>query len=348
MKVKTIEIAKALGLSKATVSLALNGKPGVNEQTRQRILAYKERLEAMPEVSQLLQQMPVEEPGLLQKKVRLVVMNRRLGLVQDCELDMWTDVKALFDKLAREMGYSLEVVYFQIGEDDPTRLAGDCNQPEVAGVVIQGTELQAEDAYLLEGIQKPLVIYDCDLFDERYPCVAVSDFEAVRMAMEQLKRKGKRHICYISRNMEVYNYSQRREAFSFFTESRKAVEKGIKADLVCAEGSIDEIYRKIKEYLSSLSSYPDAFLLESFHISIGFLRAARELGLTIPEDFSVIGIDRLPEYITAGAALTAVRIPYTERVKLTMLLLEHEIRDPFPAKSKIFTNPSFYEGNTLG
>ncbi len=36
MNVKSIDIARALGISKSTVSLALNGKPGVSEQTRQK------------------------------------------------------------------------------------------------------------------------------------------------------------------------------------------------------------------------------------------------------------------------------------------------------------------------
>lgn len=40
MKVKSKEVAEALGVSTATVSLAINGKPGVNEETRKRILEY--------------------------------------------------------------------------------------------------------------------------------------------------------------------------------------------------------------------------------------------------------------------------------------------------------------------
>lgn len=38
MKVKMVDVARYLGVSKATVSLAVNNKPGVNEQTRQKIL----------------------------------------------------------------------------------------------------------------------------------------------------------------------------------------------------------------------------------------------------------------------------------------------------------------------
>lgn len=45
MNVKSIDIARALGISKSTVSLALNGKPGVSEQTRQEVLVCKKQLE---------------------------------------------------------------------------------------------------------------------------------------------------------------------------------------------------------------------------------------------------------------------------------------------------------------
>ena len=38
MKIKMVDIARYLGVSKATVSLAVNGKPGVNEETRRMVL----------------------------------------------------------------------------------------------------------------------------------------------------------------------------------------------------------------------------------------------------------------------------------------------------------------------
>ena len=45
MKIKMVDVAKRLGISKATVSLAVNGKPGVNEQTRQKVLECIKELE---------------------------------------------------------------------------------------------------------------------------------------------------------------------------------------------------------------------------------------------------------------------------------------------------------------
>ena len=43
--VKAVDLAKALGISKATVSLALNDRPGVNAATKAKILKLKEQWE---------------------------------------------------------------------------------------------------------------------------------------------------------------------------------------------------------------------------------------------------------------------------------------------------------------
>ena len=45
MKIKAAQIARDLGLSKATVSLALNDKPGVSEETKKMIFQYIDRME---------------------------------------------------------------------------------------------------------------------------------------------------------------------------------------------------------------------------------------------------------------------------------------------------------------
>ena len=45
MKVKAADIARQLGLSKATVSLALNNKPGVSNKTKKMIFEYIDKME---------------------------------------------------------------------------------------------------------------------------------------------------------------------------------------------------------------------------------------------------------------------------------------------------------------
>ena len=49
MKIKAADIARNLNLSKATVSLVLNNKPGVSEKTRRRIFDYIEEVSGKTE-----------------------------------------------------------------------------------------------------------------------------------------------------------------------------------------------------------------------------------------------------------------------------------------------------------
>ena len=49
MKIKAADIARNLNLSKATVSLVLNNKPGVSEKTRRKVFDYIEEVTGEPE-----------------------------------------------------------------------------------------------------------------------------------------------------------------------------------------------------------------------------------------------------------------------------------------------------------
>ena len=100
MNVKSIDIARALGISKSTVSLALNGKPGVSEQTRQEVLACKKQLE----------EHGVVPPGMFSRQpeqrkrqqIKIVKITNGMKNIQGAELDLWTDVNQVFEKSCRK------------------------------------------------------------------------------------------------------------------------------------------------------------------------------------------------------------------------------------------------------
>ena len=140
MNVKSIDIARALGISKSTVSLALNGKPGVSEQTRQEVLACKKQLE----------EHGVVPPGMFSRQpeqrkrqqIKIVKITNGMKNIQGAELDLWTDVNQVFEKNLQANGYSLGLLYADFREEDQSRMIAECNADDVAGVIIFGTELK--------------------------------------------------------------------------------------------------------------------------------------------------------------------------------------------------------------
>lgn len=338
MSVKAIDIARELNISKATVSLALNDKPGVNAKTKQRVLECKERLEKGIHTA-------VAFSAAAGEVIKVVIALRGLRVVIDKEIDLWTDVNAVFDTKARDWGLQAEISYFYVDRDSPERLAAECNREAVAGVVLFATELYPEDAPLFFGIRKPLVVYDNDLGIERLSGVMIDNKGGVRMAVDHLLSKGKRDIVYVARDMELYNYRARREGFvDAICANHLPYNEGM---LYTVSGErIDDIYHSLKRDLLN-RPLPDAFLIECCQISIPFVRACRELGIAVPEDVSLLGIDELPHYLTGEKQLTTIRVPHTERAKLAMNLLYHEMRDPGIFKSKIYTNCRLIEGETV-
>ena len=339
MRVKAIDIARELGLSKATVSLALNNKPGVNPKTRQEILECRERMEQENPPGQV----PVKkEKGYV---IKIIVFTRELKVAKGAELDLWTDVNAVFDAVAKSWGYVLEISYFNLLKEEFGQLEKECNQNKVAGVVLFGTELYPEDAGKFKKIQKPMVVYDCDLEDEKYPCVVVDNAGGVKMAVDYMVARGKKNLVYLSRNIQIYNYQQRQLGFEKALREHN-LEFSRENQMLSMGEKIDTIYQNMKSYIDT-HELPDGFIMESYHLSIGAIRAFREKGIQIPRDVSIIGIDELPDYMTGEQQLTTIRIPHTERANMVMLLLFHEITNGSSIKSRIETYCKLIEGNTV-
>ena len=342
MNVKSIDIARALGISKSTVSLALNGKPGVSEQTRQEVLACKKQLE----------EHGVVPPGMFsrqqgQKKrpqIKLVRINNGMKQVRGTELDLWTDVNEVIEKNLKANGYSLGLLYADFREKDQSRMIAECNADDVAGVIIFGTELKPENEPFLEGIQKPLVIYDAILETEKYPTVVIDNRQGVELAVKELLAKGNTDIQYLSNPMQMYNYLSRQRGF---LEIMKKKGLGDASDRIIKTGSTVEDVRKMMRERLQTGKLPQAYIMESYHVSMGTIMAMQELGIQIPEDVSLIGIDALPSFLTGGIRMTSIRVPHTERAYWTVQLLLKEMDHPVREKCKLYTNCVFVNGDTV-
>lgn len=342
MKVKSIDIARELGLSKATVSMALNNKPGVSEKTRKVVFECRERL-ANGEHYVILPEKDEKTSVSAQRMIRVVTVSNHKEAYRIHELDLWTNVQSVFDRGARERGYILGLTYFVIGQDSVEELTADCNSKLVAGVIVMGTELAPEHAKLFRDIQKPLVMYDCDLECDVYPYVLADNRGGVKKAVRYLMENGLRDIHYLANTIRIYNFEERRRGFL------EAMEAHVVSR---AEENIHYLGSTIEENCSNFrrrlqTKLPQAFIMENYQVSIGVMRALREADIQIPQEVSLIGIDELPSYLTSGWELTAIRIPHAERACWVMEMLFQEMHRMSETKSKLYTNCRLVKGNTV-
>lgn len=330
MKVKAVDIARKLNISKATVSLALNNKPGVSEQTREAIF-------------RCIAEMENQKPTEMQSKQIIKIIHVQGELYHNAEMDLWEDVLAGFDRAARQMGYTLGVTYVNKNSEDLDQAIRDSNEENVAGVICSGTELLPEEMEILRRIRKPLVIYDNDA-GNAYHCSVIGNMEAVREAVDVLVARGCREIRYLGNTVDIYNFRERRAGY------RAGLRKNrleLKNDSITLVGkTTDEVYQYMLNYLQT-NRLPDAFIMENYQVSIGVMRALKELRISVPQDVSLVGVDEIPSIVMADYRLATVKVQHKERASALMMFLQQEINGGLTSKFKIVSHCELIQGNSI-
>ena len=86
MKIKMVDIARHLGVSKATVSLAVNGKPGVNEETRRMVLECLEEMKKNNGVIPVKENIVTVSGHPVNQMIKIVIVNHSKGAA--CNLSL--------------------------------------------------------------------------------------------------------------------------------------------------------------------------------------------------------------------------------------------------------------------
>lgn len=342
MKVKMVDVARYLGISKATVSLAVNGKPGVNEQTRQRILACIEEFEKNSDSTGIPYDFSANSPVNFrnpltpQRLIKVLIINHRKQVVCDPELDLWSEVLRTFDSEARSRGYLYGLSYINETEYETNAVISECNTDLVAGVIVFATEMTASDYPILEKIHKPVVIYDHEIPGEKYNSVCIDNEGAVKTGLTLLHRAGATDIRYLCTGKNIYNFQKRKEAFCNTLIGNDHYPA--KSDIIELGHTIPAITEEMQTWLDH-NPLPQGFLFENYQVSIGVLTALRKRGIKFPDQIKAVGIDEIPEYVLSGAKLTQIRIPHAERAAIAMDLMDKEIHQQWKTRIKIYAQP---------
>jgi DNA-binding LacI/PurR family transcriptional regulator len=288
------DIAQLAGVGLGTASRALRNEPGVAEATRQRVLAVAEQYSYVvsPEAARLA--------GRSTARVGLLVPH----------LSRWffgTMVEAI-DGVLRDA--QLDVLLYAVGDlEDRRRFFKDLPaRRKVDAVIVVAFPVEGDDLVRLHSLGVHVVAAGGQ--HATYPYVCVDDFAAGRLAMDHLITLGHRRIGMI----ESVDVDQPRQPTGRSRAYRAALRvAGVPFDpaLVARIPWGGEHGAHAMERLMALEDRPTAIYAHSDELAFGALRTARRLGLSIPEDVSVVGVDDHP--MASLADLTTVRQPVREQ-----------------------------------
>lgn len=327
MKIKAAQIARDLGLSKATVSLALNDKPGVSEETKKMIFQYIDRME--------------KGIDIVENNIIKIVNYSKKENIYGGEVDLWSEVLSEFNKEAKKDGYSLGIDYINDDIDEINKLIMECNQGHVVGAIVFANDLDEDIFKLFKQIKKPLIIYDNDFDDDNYSYVMIDNYQGMEKIIKLIVEKGFSEVCYLANSHDNYNFRKRRMAFTDLISKYNLTGR-----IFITGNDVESVYAAMKTELVD-KSFPKVLISENYQVSIGTIKAIQEMNLSFKDDINLIGIDEIPDYFCYGHHLTALKIIHGKRAGVALSLLKKEIEDHDVEKFKIYSTCRLIEGDTI-
>ncbi len=337
-KIKSKDIAKALQLSAATVSLALNHKPGVNEETRRRVEEYLAKEETRLYGAKSAEQQ--EDKGLLISLQYIksgIVMNRAMGKVP-------TGPDIFFEQ-ARRYGYHLETRIYYEGNENLGNLLEEFQVRNVKGIYIIAAEMNQDDIYPFLNLGIPVVVGDNSFYEFGIDSYLLDNREGIRSGIKYLMDRGHSHIVYLAENIDIYNFIERREAFVLEMARRECGD--VRNRIVHMGNTEEEVYQSTLEYLDSGRRMPTAFLLESSVVSVGVIKALLERKVRIPKDISLVGFDALPPVGLKSFSLTQIKGIHTKRHMAAIRHLVAHIEEEDVEIIRVYYKTRMIDGNSV-
>ena len=141
---------------------------------------------------------------------------------------------------------------------------------------------------------------------EGIPTIGIDDVAAARLATSHLVSLGHRHIMHLGGDQEVQmDFRVHAKRLSGFRQALEGAGIAASHDFRAVEFSIPGGYAAAMEVLADPRVRPTAIFAGCDEIAIGVIVAARQLGIQVPAELSVIGIDG--HSLSATFGLTTLR-----------------------------------------
>ncbi len=286
-KVTILDVATEADVSVATVSRALNNKENVKEST------YNKVIKAAQKVGY--------DNYTIQHKSNLILI-----LLPDINNLFYSNIVNGISVAAKRNNYQEIIVRtgnHPLTEELVARLVYETH---VEGVItldpVAGLETMNN---LLKRI--PLVQCAEHIDHHEAPYVSIDDMSASKLVVDNIIAKGKKKIALINGPL-MYKYARKRKKGFILALEQAGIQPNPAYIVELPEFSYETAFSMATQLLS-MADPPDAIFAASDVFAVAAMKAAKRLGLRIPEDVGVVGFDNTDISTMCDPPLTTVKQP---------------------------------------
>jgi len=320
IKTATIkDIAKALGVSVATVSRALTGSYEVNAETKQKVMEKAKELRYKPNV---------HARNLLKKKTSMIGV-----VVPEFITFFFPEIIIGIQDVMNKAGYQVLICQSNESSKQERQNIEMLEDSMVDGIIVSvAKESRNMDLYeALINRHMPMVFVNRVLPDLEASQVIIDDRKWAFKATEHLIKCGYKRIAHLAGNehlsvtqRRIQGYIEALETYGLPVQERLIMHVGVQQDR--AKVGVD--------YLMSLKEKPDAIFAVNDPVAIGAVLELRKRELKVPEDVAIVGFSESP--IGKIMDLTSVAQPTFQIGYAAAELLLKKINDPdSPVETRI-------------
>ncbi|MFC5451131.1 LacI family DNA-binding transcriptional regulator [Paenibacillus aestuarii] len=322
MKATIYDVAQAAGVSIATVSKVINQTGRISDKTRKHVYEVMEKLKYEPNMV----------ASALTKKSTYT-----LGLtLPDLANPFFAEIARAVEDRGREYGFSVLICSTDNDPDKEVQYLSLLTQKRVDGI-ISAARIQ-NDHFLKKMLQHhiPFVLITREMPTLAVDTVMVDDFLGGYLAGSHLVELGHKRIAILVEDMDnTSNLERIRGCRQAMAASNVMLDEG----LVLISGYSVECGKSTMKELLSLDERPSAVFACNDLLAIGAIQAAREVGLQLPSDLSVVGFDNTTLATIIDPPLTTISQPIQEIGRRAVDLLIQEIKQEKVLKQRVVLLP---------
>jgi LacI family transcriptional regulator, fructose operon transcriptional repressor len=303
------DVAKAAGVSTATVSRVLSNGEHVRPGVRKRVMEAVEQLDY--------------RPNLVARSLRAQQTNTIGLIVSDIRNPFFTSISRAVEDTAYEKGFGLflcntdenpekEAIYLNLMRDE-----------NVAGVIFSPTR-QSAAKFASFNVSFPIVIVDRSVGDAEVDVVLLDNVDSAYRLTTHLLEQGYRQIAALCGDMSTTG----KERYTGYEKALRASGLEPVMEQVKFVHPRSEAGYAATMKLLDLPQGPDALLTTNSLLAEGALQAIRERGLTIPGDIALVTFDETAWASLVQPPITLIAQPTYEIGQTATELLLKRIADP--------------------
>lgn len=317
-RVTMAEIAEQSGVSLSTVSLVLRDKPGVGDETRQRVL------DVAKELGYILKS-PMSPYGPSLTNIGLILKAEPGRIPQSNQF--YSHVLAGIEESCRKRQINLLYAAMTVDEDShPLELPRILTEDDVAdGLLLVGAFLNETLAQVVQRRSTPVVLVDAYALADAYDSVVSDNFAGAYQAASYLIERGHRHIGLVGGHPQAYPSIRERQSGYM----RALKDRGIPDRYLgrCHVIDANEVAEATSDLLRRNPQITALFAVND-ESALTAMDVAQDLGRRVPDDLSIIGFDNIDLAGCVTPALTTMHVDKVGMGRLAVHLLINRVNHP--------------------